>query len=557
MNKTEDKIYRAAIYVRLSKEDGDSFSFGKKESDSITNQKALIHNWLEKMPDIEITAVFEDDGYTGTNFDRKGFQEMVEAIRQRRIDCVVVKDFSRLGRDYLEAGKYIEKIFPAMGVRFISINDDYDSLYPKGQTDSLIVPFKNLMNEQYSRDTSGKTRSALRVKRQQGMLVSNFAVFGYLKDPENKNHLVVDEYAAKIVQDIFKWKIDGLSLTAIAKRLTEYHIPAPADYKRQCGINYRTPFKISSGSPWTAVAVKRILTNEIYCGHLTQGRHRKKSYKIKVQELLDESQWERVENTHEAIISSQIFYEVRRLLCEDTRVGPGNVIYPLAGKVCCAGCGASMVRKMVPCGETKYFYYVCGNHKKNRSWCAPHSIRAEKLEKAVLASVQAQIAICLDMEKALDEIDHLAWEQREVKKLTAQIDALDGEIERNQELKLAVYEDLKEGLIDKTEYRELRKGFSEKVEAAKKARKKLKEEQNALLNGMNGQQEFLEMFKKYQNIQELTRHVVVAFVNKVLVCSGDEISVVFRYQDRFSSIADFLEKRQGEKSVPAHDRKEA
>ena len=167
--------YRAAIYVRLSKEDGDSFSIGKNESNSITNQKLLIRKHLEQMPDIKIVDTFEDDGFTGTNFDRPGFQSLMAAIHAHRVNCVVVKDFSRLGREYLKAGNYIEKVFPQLGVRFISVNDGYDSHREHGQTDSLLIPFKNLMNEQYSRDTSGKVRSALTVKRQQGMCVANYA----------------------------------------------------------------------------------------------------------------------------------------------------------------------------------------------------------------------------------------------------------------------------------------------------------------------------------------------------------------------------------------------
>jgi DNA invertase Pin-like site-specific DNA recombinase len=552
-----DRIYRAAIYVRLSKEDGDSFSFGKNESDSITNQKLLIQNHLSKMPDIEVVATFEDDGFTGTNFDRPGFQKLVEAIKQKTVDCVVVKDFSRLGREYLEAGNYIEKVFPALGVRFISINDDYDSLHPKGQTDSLVVPFKNLLNEQYSRDTSGKIRSALSVKRQQGLFVGNFSVFGYKRDPENKNHLIIDEYAANIVQDIFKMKLEGLSYSAIAKRLTERKVPTPSDYKRENGSKYHTGFKVAVYSAWSAVAVKRILTNEVYCGHMIQGKRRKISYKVKTLEYLESEQWERIENTHEAIISAVTFNEVQRLLGEDTRVGERDCIYPLAGKVYCAECGGAMVRKMVPCNGKKYVYYVCGNNKQNSAHCSPHSIRAEKLEEAVLASLQLQIRLVLDMDRAMEGIDHLAWEQREVKKLQSQLDALDAEIQQHQELRLSVYEDLKSGLIDKAEYENLRRGFASRIEEAKKAKQELRGEQNALLCGLNGQQEFLTNFRQFANIQVLERNMVVALIDRVEVLDGSNINVDFRYEDRFASIAEFLDLQQRKDKLIVLQRKEA
>ena len=265
--------YRAAIYVRLSKEDGDSFSFGKNESNSITNQKLLIRKHLEQLPNIEIVDTYEDDGFTGTNFERPGFQALMNAIREHRINCVAVKDFSRLGREYLEAGNYIEKIFPQLGVRFISVNDGYDSRQEHGQTESLLIPFKNLQGQGHgwshgcragnSRDTSGKVRSALAVKRQQGMYVANYAPFGYMRDPADKGHLIIDETAAEVVREIYKLKIEGYSSFAIAKRLSDQLVPSPAEYKRQCGERYKSGFKTSPTASWSSVAVKRILTNEV------------------------------------------------------------------------------------------------------------------------------------------------------------------------------------------------------------------------------------------------------------------------------------------------------
>ena len=545
----KDKIFKAAIYVRLSKEDGDSFLLGKNESDSITNQKLLIMNHIKTMPEINVVEIFEDDGYTGTNFKRPGFQKLLAAIKEQRIDCVVVKDFSRLGREYLEAGKYIEKIFPAMGVRFISVNDDYDSFRSRGQADNLIVPFKNLLNEQYSRDTSGKIRSALSVKRKQGLCVSSFSVYGYQKDPENKNHLIVDEYAAAVVQEIYKMKMDGLSMVAIAKQLNERKLLSPADYKRDKGIRYRTSFKTNPYSGWSATAVGRILRNEVYCGTLIQGKRRKKSYKLNVEEAVCQEEQDRVENTHEAIITTVLFQEVQRLLKEDTRSGDGKMIYALAGKVYCADCNGSMVRIVVPSNGKKYPYYVCGNYKHNSKWCSSHQISAKKLEEAVLCSIQAQIAVMLDMDKALDGIDHLVWEKRAVKKLSAQIEALDAQIAQNQQLRMEVYEDLKSGLIDREEYESLRKGFAEKVILSKEAKKKLLEEQNTLVKGLNEQQQFLAGFRKYENIQELNRNVVVALIDRVLVEDSKTIHVEFRYQDRFASIDEFL-KSQGIKDYP-------
>lgn len=537
------KIYRAAVYVRLSKEDGDSASFGKNESNSITNQKLLIRSFLARQPDIEAVETFEDDGYTGTSFDRPGFQRLVTAVREKRVNCVIVKDFSRLGRDYLEAGNYIEKVFPKLGVRFISVNDDYDSLHQRAQVDSLIVPFKNLLNEQYSRDTSGKVRSALAAKRQQGLFVGSFAVYGYFRDPTDKNRLVVDETAAEVVREMFRMKLEGMSYQAIADRMTARKLPSPAEYKRQCGAHYQSGFQTELHPAWSATAVKRILTNEIYCGHMVQGKRRKVSYKVQAEERLPPEKWVRVENTHEAIVSESLFQEVQRQSREDTHVNANQALYPLAGKLYCADCGGPMVHHSVPCGGKIYHYYICGNHRTNSKWCSSHSIPARQVEAAVLAALQAHISVILDMERAFDSIDRLAWEQREVKKLRLQMDALDAEIQQNEDLRLSVYEDLKAGIIERTDYEALRRGFADRIAEAKEAQAKLRSELNALLAGKTEQQSFLNEFRRYENLRSLERGVVVALIERVQIRTGHEIDIRFRYADQFASLTNYLQEQ--------------
>ena len=203
--------YDADLYLRLSHEDGD-----KAESDSIANQRELLMDYLSSHPEIRLHEVRTDDGYSGVNYDRPGFIQMMEAVKAGEINCIIVKDFSRLGRNFIETGKYIEKIFPFMGVRFISVNDDYDSARPRTSSDNLIVPVKNLMNDAYCRDISIKIRSHLDIKRKKGQCIAPFAVYGYQKDEENKNHLVIDEEPAAVVREIFKKKLEGYSAQAIA-----------------------------------------------------------------------------------------------------------------------------------------------------------------------------------------------------------------------------------------------------------------------------------------------------------------------------------------------------
>ena len=232
-NLTESKVYRAALYVRLSKEDGD-----KEESDSIVNQKDLIRAFLADKPDIHICAECVDDGYSGANFDRPSFKRMIRDIEAGKISCVIVKNLSRFGRNYLEVGDYLEHLFPFLGIRFIAVNDNYDSINGRTSSDKILIPFKNLINDAYCRDISIKVRSQLDIKRKKGDFIGSFAVYGYWKDPSDRHKLVVDEYAAAVIRDIFRWKLEGASQQRIADRLNGRGELSPMEYKRFCGLQY-------------------------------------------------------------------------------------------------------------------------------------------------------------------------------------------------------------------------------------------------------------------------------------------------------------------------------
>ena len=305
--------YKACIYTRLSKDDGD-----KPESDSIANQKALIRDYLKGHPEIEIVSEKADDGFSGVNFERPGFKEMMDGIRNGQVDCVVVKDLSRFGRNYIEAGNYIERVFPFIGVRFIAINDSYDSI-DKNQSDSLIIPFKNLINDAYCKDISVKIRTQLEIKRKKGEFIGAFAVYGYLKDPENHNKLVVDTYASEVVRAIFRWKAEGLSQGDIADRLNSQGVLCPMEYKLSLGMKVRTNFRTEKKALWSWSSVSRILSNEVYTGVLVQGKVSTPNYKVKKHVEKDESEWVRVEQAHEAIIDPDVFRVTQELMKKDIR----------------------------------------------------------------------------------------------------------------------------------------------------------------------------------------------------------------------------------------------
>lgn len=253
-------VWRAALYTRLSREDGD-----KPESDSISNQRALLEDFLSRRPDLCPAGWYADDGYTGTNFDRPGFRRMLGDIEAGQVNCVVVKDLSRFGRDYIDVGRYLERWFPEHGVRFLAVNDGIDS--EKGPYD-MLLPVKNVFNEQYARDISRKVRSAFRTKQRQGEFIGAFASYGYRKDPDNHNRLVVDPAASAVVARIFTLFEHGMGKVSIAKLLNEEGIPCPSEYKRLNGEKYSNGRRIRSTTYWTYATIHRMLHNQMYIGNM-------------------------------------------------------------------------------------------------------------------------------------------------------------------------------------------------------------------------------------------------------------------------------------------------
>ena len=551
MNRMIDQIIKVAIYLRLSKDDGD-FSFsegGKTESNSIHNQRELLHAFLAKHPEMELYGEYKDDGRTGTNFDRPEFQRMMEDVRKGVINCIIVKDLSRFGRDYIECGKYIEKIFPQLGIRFISINDGYDTA-AASSSDSIVIPFKNLINDSYSRDISIKVRTNLEVKRRQGEFISNFAVFGYVKDPENKNHLLVDERAAEVVRDIFKWKIEGLSPGSIAARLNQLGILSPLEYKRSQGSKFKTKFIKSSVSLWSHVAVRRILQNEVYTGVLVQGKRTTPNYKTKKFVYRNEDEWVRVENTHEAIISRPQFDLVQGLLLEDTRASAEDtVVHPYCGRIFCADCGAPVVRKTVKSGGKQYVYYVCSTNKADRTSCSKHSIREDALNMAVLNTIRQQMNAILDLDRALQDIEHLTWERFELRKIEANMELQNQIIQKNNDLRLGIYEDLQAGILTRDEFLTMKNEFAVRITEAQKVIEELTRNKSEIQHGLSEQQSWLAQFKEFENISEISRRVIVSLVERILIYEGSEIEVVFRHKDQFADMVAFLEAQKAEEKA--------
>lgn len=534
-NMSKINSYNACIYARLSRDDGD-----KLESDSIINQKALIRDFLSKHPEIHAVSEKTDDGYSGVNFDRPAFQEMMEDIRSGKINCVVVKDLSRFGRNYIEAGNYIERVFPFLGVRFIAINDNYDSL-DRNQSDSLIIPFKNLINDAYCKDISVKIRSQLEIKRKKGQFIGAFAAYGYLKDEEDHNKLVVDTYASEIVRAIFKWKIQGMSQGRIANKLNMQGVLCPMEYKLSLGMKVQTNFRVHKKALWSSKAVTRILTNEIYTGVLVQGKVGTPNYKIKKIMPRDEADWIRVEGVIPVIIDRDMFDSVQMILAKDIRIAPEeDVVYPLSGFVKCADCGQNMVRKSYNAGGKSYSYFICSTRKAGKG-CSTHSISEEKLMDVVLQMVSKQIDSVCEMGKMLDIVDSLPEKQANVFNYDAQVVKLKEEIERNKSFKLRLYENLQEGLIGQDEYFLFKKSYAAKIAEAEAAIMAIEDEREQAVSRNRDSLSWMETFKKYRNITSVNRSMVVDLIRQVNVFEGGRAEVVFRYADEAEKVVRMLE----------------
>ena len=543
-NKQFKRIYHAAIYVRLSKEDGDVAGVSKAESNSISNQKELIRDFLKDKEDIVVVSERVDDGYSGSSFERPGFQQMLEDIRRGVVDCVVVKDLSRFGREYIDTGRYIERLFPALGVRFIAVNDHYDSLRGDGQGDEILVPFKNLINDAYCRDISVKIRSHLEVKRRNGEFIGAFAPYGYQKDGEDRHRLVVDAYAAGVVRDIFRMKLHGMSQDAIAGKLNRDGILSPMEYKNSRGINFRTAFRVKAASGWSPVAVRRILENEVYIGNLVQGRQSTPNHKVKKSIRKDKGDWVRVEKNHEPVVSERDFAVVQKLLGMDTRTAPDREgVYLLSGIAVCGDCGAPMVRKVSSVNGKRYCYYICSGHKAGGS-CGPHRIPVQALEDAVFVLLKRHIGCILDLERVLEYAGTVPFRDLDVRKLEERREKLLGEAERCRELRMMLYEDMKDGVITKEDYVELHAAYEARGKEAQEAAGKAEREIRAVLEGDEDKYRWISYFKEYRDIGELTRNVVVALISEVRVYDRENIEVVFDFADQYRQALEYVEGRE-------------
>ena len=532
-----EKIFYAAMYLRLSRDDREKQAGEKAESGSIAGQRELIRSFIREQPDMELYDSYVDDGWSGGNFDRPEFKRMMEDVEAGRVNCVVVKDLSRFGRDYIEAGRYLQKTFPALGVRFIALTDHYDSFSAGTGESSIVLPVKNFINDSYCRDISTKVRSGLEAKRKNGECIAPFAVYGYKKDENNKNRLAVDEYAAGIVKKIFEWKISGMAVSAIAERLNELGVLSPKEYKKSVGIKYYGGFSVGKHSLWSSTSVRRILTNEVYIGSLVQGRTGTANYKVRKSVNKPEEEWVRVKHAHKAVISEDDFEVVKNLLKTDGRKGPGMVQSGMfTGLLFCGDCREQMIRRVNRYkGKTKV-YYICST--KNRGdGCSRHSIEEGKLKELVGSTVKKFANAFLIQKQIFDrEKDCMAGFR--ISRFSGEIFRLKKEQEKYYSLCSGLYHDLETGVVTKEEFERLHEDFRQKAEQLEDAQKKqeqLAEEvfQNGVLSA-----ERLKAFQDCRELKEIDRHTLSSLVKRIYVYEGKRIEIEFYFMNQYQILLD-------------------
>ncbi|MBS6627787.1 MAG: recombinase family protein [Clostridiales bacterium] len=532
--------WRAALYIRLSKEDGD-----KNESYSVTSQREILKEYIKQRPDIFLFDYYVDDGWSGTNFDRPAFRRMMQDIYDGKVNCVVVKDLSRFGRNYTDAGHYLDDVFVRLGVRFIALNNGVDSISSSmnAATKCITVGVQNVINESVAATTSVNVRGTLNVSRKQGKFIGSFPTYGYLKDPNDHHKLIVDEETAPVVRQIFQWFLSGKSIIGITKTLNAMGIPNPSTYKMQKGWNYRHTSGKRNDGLWCDSTVRRMLSNQMYIGNMVQGKNTTISYKIKQCKSVPKSDWIVVENTHAPIIDKETFEKAQSLFHRNTRTAPAKTEVDLfSGFVKCADCHRAMSKKTNRHPYGTYQYYRCVTSRKMDSGaCSPHSIRIDKLERAVLVTIQTMIDTAVEWDDVLAEIRKKADGKSE--NLTKKsMEKCMAERERIQKMMLDLYPDWKSGTISKEEYLALKENMGQKIKALDE---KIEAFQRALARNADGcgaDNAFLTHFKKYGKIKKLTRPILTELVDSILVHEGGNITINFKFKDAYEQIVDYMEE---------------
>ena len=585
-NSQKNSQFIGAAYIRLSQEDGD-----KEESNSVTSQREIIDYYLKNESGIELYDYYIDDGFTGTDFKRPSFQRMLEDLENKKINTIIVKDLSRFGRNYIEVGNFIEQVFPTYKTRFIAISDKIDNFKNPESLNSMIFPFKNMINEEYCRDISRKIRSAKMARVKKGDFMQGHAPYGYVKNPNDKYRFLIDEEAAKVIRLIFKMFLENNGYGTISNYLNDNNYLCPSRYKCEVqNIKYRSPTCTDDNineKRWTIIAVKRILTNQVYCGDQIQCKQRVLSHKNHKAVRTQKEEWVIVENTHEAIISREDFNKVQKII--DNKTYPSNKrmqVNYYAGHLYCKECGRFMLRKYT--GRRKsnpnilnYTYYCSTRYRICKDDCIENKIKSEDLDKIVLKAIKHQIKLYLKVDTLIDEIiekllqisnieasitridklldiasnlailgyniytfrDYLneLIEKRNSSNTKTTLDNIERKLNEKRKIKQKFYEDWKLGIISKEDYLNFVKSNENTIniltERYKKYSDKLREE-----NNLEDKKSLFKKIEKYKDIKEINKELIDDMIDKIYSYGNNKVEIIFKYQDEYKNIMKLIKQ---------------
>lgn len=540
----QEQEYQVGAYVRLSIEDS-----GKPGSDTIETQRGILLSYIETQQDLRLVDVYCDNGRTGTNFDRPEFERLMSDIRVGKINCIVVKDLSRFGRNYRESSNYLLRIFPFLGVRFIAVNDHFDTKTAAQTEYGLVMPLKNIINDTYSRDISRKVASAIATKERNGEFIGVFAPYGYCKSATDCHKLEVDPETAPVIQEIFSMRLQGMGYAAIARNLNERAIPSPGAYLFQCGLSKRTAYR---DAIWAAWNIKEILRNEIYLGHLVQGKRTQASYKqARTERYAPPEEWRISRNTHDAIISEQAFSKVQELAeCSkrayEATLGKADdtkTTNMFRGLVYCADCGRPLNRRHVynrrQDGRVYYYSYLCPTTVKAKGACTPKNLKEQKLLDVIWDTIRSHLDAVAELDHCVTEI----WDEKTVSMravLSCETAETEQQLSRTMTLLEGLYQRLVDGIITRNEYFELKNHYQEQYRETKERHQQLKAREQELLRYGPSNSMFSVCRPQYE-VNELSEELIHALVARIDVHDSNRLDIQLIYQDEFLVVTRFLE----------------
>lgn len=523
-------------YIRLSQADQDLMKKeNKSESESISHQKALIQNFINDNAELNGSDQYEffDDGYSGTNFQRPSFEQLLDKIKKGEINCVIVKDFSRFGRDYIELGDYLERIFPFMGVRFISINDHYDSNDYKGTTGDLDVVMKNIVYDYYSKDLSVKVKTAKYQKMKQGKYLGGHVPYGLMKDPKDKHKLIIDPEAAAVVREIFGMAIAKRRLIDMARTLNERDVETPGQYYRRKHPGTKKFADSSDKACWTHTNLRNILKQEMYYGAIVGHKRQALNVGCRHTSKVPKEEQFIVEGKHEGIVTKEEFLKAQEIFTKKRT--SKNIIdktYPLYRKVKCGTCGRAMVYKTYSRNGAVYRYFSCPHAKEqvDEEGCCERYATEDNLNTIVWSAVRQLLDMTDPFGKKLKKLNNISRQDNML--LAEKLAGLQKEKEKCESDRFSNVDQFMAGQLDKEVYQRRRADLGRTAERLvaeiAELEQKLKAAETVKDDSLS---QALGVMKKYSGADELTQTMVQELIEKVIVTDPEHVEIVWKFKD--------------------------